>query len=361
MKIYVISHNDSPNSRAFNLPLFLSRRSLRANGVEIRFHLSMLPRLQDCDALMINSNVFRNFWKDRKSDIFSFLESSARRKQKIIWIDTTDSTWCTQFEVMPFVDLFLKNQIYADKRTYLKKYRTGRIFTDFFREEYKCEEKDSEYSLPKDEDLHKLHLGWNTCIHDYDIFRTNLFSKMQHRLPFPLSCSIKKIRLERFVSPRKQRPTPVSSRLGYSYLRPSVSEHRRRVAKILESMGCDCRTVPIGAYFNEMENARIGVSPFGLGEICYRDFEIIRAGAALVKPDMSHMVTWPDLYQPGRTFVTHRWDLHDLQETVQTLEKNDERRIQIAEAAQNVYRHHVSVAGIEEFSSRILSYLKQAG
>jgi len=358
VKITVVSHNDSPNSRAFNLPIFLSRRNLRANGVEIRFHFSFHPELQECDVLMINSNVFRNYWKENKGSIFSYLESSAKRNQKIIWVDTTDSTWCTQFEVMPFVDIFLKNQIYAEKKTYLKRFKTGRIFTDYFKTSYNCDEKDSEYVLPKEDELDKLHLGWNTCIHNYDIFRTNLFSKIHHRLPFWLSCMIKKLRLRRFVSPSKSRPVPISSRLGYSYLRPSVSEHRRRVAKILESMGCDCKTVPTGIYFKEMENARIGVSPFGLGEICYRDFEIIRAGATLVKPDMSHMITWPDLYQPDVTYVPFKWDLSDLEEKIDALLSEPERCREIATNAQKIYRHYLSEEGIAEFAERLVSVIQ---
>ena len=31
------------------------------------------------------------------------------------------------------------------------------------------------------------------------------------------------------------------------------------------------------------------MSPFGFGEICYRDFEAMLNGACLIKPDVSHL------------------------------------------------------------------------
>jgi hypothetical protein len=43
-------------------------------------------------------------------------------------------------------------------------------------------------------------------------------------------------------------------------------------------------------------------SPFGWGEINYGDFEGILSGDALVKPAMSHLQTWPELYVEGETY-----------------------------------------------------------
>jgi len=68
------------------------------------------------------------------------------------------------------------------------------------------------------------------------------------------------------------------------------------------------------AYDHEMLSARISVSPFGCGELCWRDFESILAGALLVKPDMSHLTTQPDLFVAGETYVPVAWDYSDLQE-----------------------------------------------
>ena len=38
------------------------------------------------------------------------------------------------------------------------------------------------------------------------------------------------------------------------------------------------------------------VSPFGFGEITLKDFETFLSGSVLVKPNMSHMETYPNFY-----------------------------------------------------------------
>ena len=37
------------------------------------------------------------------------------------------------------------------------------------------------------------------------------------------------------------------------------------------------------------------MSPFGLGEITLKDFEVF-SGSLLMKPNMDHMLTWPNFY-----------------------------------------------------------------
>ncbi len=44
-------------------------------------------------------------------------------------------------------------------------------------------------------------------------------------------------------------------------------------------------------YYREMLDSRFTVSPFGYGELCWRDFEAILCGSVLFKPDMSHIDT----------------------------------------------------------------------
>ena len=48
-------------------------------------------------------------------------------------------------------------------------------------------------------------------------------------------------------------------------------------------------TLPHKEYIEECSEVYGLLSPFGWGEICYRDFEAIMCGNILVKPDMSHL------------------------------------------------------------------------
>jgi spore maturation protein CgeB len=63
-----------------------------------------------------------------------------------------------------------------------------------------------------------------------------------------------------------------------------------------------------------MMRSKIIISPFGFGEICFRDFEAVCCGCLLVKPRMDHVRTKPDIFLPEETYVPIAWDCSDLAE-----------------------------------------------
>ena len=65
-----------------------------------------------------------------------------------------------------------------------------------------------------------------------------------------------------------------------------------------------------------MKRSKIGLSPFGMGELCYRDLELIQWGCLLVKPDMSKVIIEPDFFKPMETYVPVNPDWSDLNETI---------------------------------------------
>lgn len=86
-------------------------------------------------------------------------------------------------------------------------------------------------------------------------------------------------------------------------------------------------------YYQEMLRSRMSLSPFGFGEICWRDFETMLCGCLLIKPDMGHVETAPDLFVPGETYVPVRWDYADLSEVVERYQDDETARREIAETA----------------------------
>jgi hypothetical protein len=87
------------------------------------------------------------------------------------------------------------------------------------------------------------------------------------------------------------------------------------------------------AYMRELGQARMCFSPFGYGEVCWRDYEAVFSGALLIKPDMKHMVTEPDVFVPNETYVPIRWDFEDLDDVVASHLANEPRRLEIARNA----------------------------
>ena len=53
------------------------------------------------------------------------------------------------------------------------------------------------------------------------------------------------------------------------------------------------------------------LSPFGWGEICYRDFEASLGGNLLLKPSMDHIDTWPNIYRED-CYLKLDWDFSNL-------------------------------------------------
>jgi spore maturation protein CgeB len=97
-------------------------------------------------------------------------------------------------------------------------------------------------------------------------------------------------------------------------------------------------------YYREISGSKICVSPFGYGEICWRDFEAILCGSLIIKPNMDHIETTPDIFKAHQTYVPVRWDYSDLEEKCSYYLAHDAERERIAKAAFDVldsfYRGH---------------------
>jgi hypothetical protein len=120
------------------------------------------------------------------------------------------------------------------------------------------------------------------------------------------------------------------------------------------------KRVPQSVYYQEMLRSRICVSPFGYGEICWRDFEAILCGCVLVKPDMSHVETEPNVFVSDVTYVPVRWDFSDLGAKLQELLAQPERCERLRANALEVLRRSLERDAIVRSFRRILSDLDLA-
>ena len=75
-------------------------------------------------------------------------------------------------------------------------------------------------------------------------------------------------------------------------------------------------------FIEAMKRSKVGLSPFGMGELCYRDLELIQWGCLLIKPDMSKVITEPDFFKPMETYVPVKPDWSDLNETIEKVLDN---------------------------------------
>ncbi|OGV50878.1 MAG: hypothetical protein A2X49_05540 [Lentisphaerae bacterium GWF2_52_8] len=354
-RINILTANAHSNAWAFNCPLLAARSACRTHGMDLRFFFREKPGLFDGDILLVNSSFFRFTWKNDKGRIFKCLETAASGGMKVFWNDLTDSTWSPHFEVLPIVTGFLKNQVLVDRTRYLEPSKTGRISIDFFDKLYNSGEKESQYRAPLAEELPKINVSWNTSLENYGRTRYSLMNKLKRKFRPWLHQWLEEKLEPSFIAPGRPRPVDLSCRVGCRQSRPAVVAHRKAILALLEGRGIPSGPLPRADYFDELERSKVGISPFGMGELCYRDYETMLAGAALLKPDMGHLETWPSLFIPGETYCPHKWDLSDFEEKLDALLADDELREKLACAAQRVYREALPK---DVFAARLAKLLK---
>jgi hypothetical protein len=97
-------------------------------------------------------------------------------------------------------------------------------------------------------------------------------------------------------------------------------------------------------YFKELSNSRLIISPFGWGEINFKDYEVFLTGGALFKPKMVHMETWPNFFIDNETILTFDWDLLNFQEKLEQFISQPELCTEIGQQGQDTYARYTSSA-----------------
>ena len=136
------------------------------------------------------------------------------------------------------------------------------------------------------------------------------------------------------VSAMFQYPHPDCHEMG---LKPSqdfyYNEHRKPVVDMLHCSPFMVaklykgRRIPMNEYFKYIALCKVLVAPFGYGEMAPRDLESAQLGSILIKPDMSHVDTYPNVYIDDNTYIACRHDYSDLEEKIEyAIENFDEIR-----------------------------------
>lgn len=365
-------------------PVRANRKSLAAMGYDVRFRYDANPRGLEADILCLVSKPTMDVAGERASlflpdgNLARFIEGCRAHASKIIWFDLSDSTGVTHFELLPFIDLYLKKHLLRDRSLYNKPFYGGRIYSDYYHRVFGVEDDApfEQFHPLAQADWPKVDLSWNIGMGDVFNGFTR-YSSLRRQLPdmLPPRSAVP------FVDPGTPRPQDFFLRTTADMGRASVSFDRKTLIERLDALlqarpdlkGSVKGRLPeagyrkrfpflrhrafnwlpglpgIAEYRRQLALSKLSFGPFGWGELNVKEYETLILGAALVRPDISHMETWPDIFVPHETYAPYRWDFSDLEDVVLGLLADDAARVALARRGQEAYRDMISPAGMERF------------
>lgn len=245
---------------------------------------------------------------------------------RIVYLDTFDPTSSPHFAVLPYVDRYLKTKALRDSRDYAKPWQGGHVLSDHAARVLKCDLEGWYFGSTIDPlQVHKIAPCWNFGI-----------ARQFERLLTPASVlgrdwASRSIDVNRRIAlPRGDDPSDT----WYGTYRRASQEALQPLAARVRCTETD--RVHRRKYLWELVRSKIVFSPFGWGEVCFRDYEAVACGCLLVKPSMEHIATSPDIFVPGETYVPVKWDFSDLIPVIQECLANPEKSARIAANARRV-------------------------
>lgn len=139
----------------------------------------------------------------------------------------------------------------------------------------------------------------------------------------------------------------------------SVSAHRRACVKALEPFSgpkmVGPRQYEYEEYCSQLVQSKIVVSPFGMGQLCFRDFEAMYAGCVLVKPHCGPMIIYPNQMIPDITYVAVQWDWSDLLEKIDYVLQNYDSYEEMRRFNQETLHQHASVDSLADYWANLFA------
>lgn len=234
--------------------------------------------------------------------------------RKIIIFDTDDSCGTHNFEFTSKKNVlgYIKKQVLKDRSLYKYIYPRNRYHYSLISKKPTLEE-DPLYSYY---DFNKIYVGVNIASYSRNFDELRFQKNKKHDVHF---------------SGTIDRNTKGAD-IWYT-------AHRRKAYDILKNKYDKVHKSKLSykEYIKELGESRIIVAPYGFGEICFRELEAMALGTLVVKPQMSHLETYPDLFLPNETFIEVDPDWSNLESTIDQILDNYDKYDHIRKNAYNKF------------------------
>jgi hypothetical protein len=325
-------------------PLYRWKRQLYDHGIKINIFHHLDSKIHDADVIILASRYFK-LWQDittRNKEEFDNLVSDlcslSKTTDNLIWFDNSDGTGTTDFDIIPYVDTFLKKQVLKEKNKYTVKNKENvRIWLPSSVQSEYNRDTSYEYIACPENDLFKIKISWNIGFCDYRFSNPTIANYFSLMFPNLFGIKTAKSNFEKKDIDLHNRGNASYDNMVYSYQRNIVISQIEEIKKEFKDKNIIAQGfIKRSEYYNELRRAKIVLSPFGWGEVCYRDFEIILADSLMLKPSMDHLDTYPNVYFDN-TYIKLQWDLSDLKEVISKIFSNPDMVKDITSRVKDIY------------------------
>jgi len=262
--------------------------------------------------------------------MINYIKNIKKNFSKVIYFDDSAAVSHILFFIVPLVDSYWVRGLLKNNNLYSESFYGGRTYSQYYNKTYNVEDESTYLSpLNKDKFPSNIKIAWNIGIGCYPTNKKSLLNIYYDEIK-KISCfismlpSIKPLYflvnkyikemikvLSEEVSLSKKRKL-VSARFSSKGYYNSIAFHRELVLKKIKKNKLYLKGRKSRWDYIQECNYLYGIlSPFGWGEICYRDFEAALGGNLLLKPSMDHIETWPNIYREDCYFKLD-WDFSNL-------------------------------------------------
>lgn len=305
-------------------PILRCRDALLNKGVEI------INRDEDGDFDI----VLVGCWLMGESSLDEIIKRFGLEGKPVVLFDSQDSPKLGHFHLTKRSDVvgYVKKQVFKDRLMHDVEYINDRYHFHLLVSSEKKEKK-------KDGDMSKLIVGWNLGMSDmFKAFSGELLP-YEKILDVHSSGTIHYNHNPHYIRHRSichQKLREMTARRGWSF-----------------SGRCSG-----GEYKEKMRQSKIGVSPWGLGEICFRNFEMIRTGTIIIAPETKHLETWPDIFKPHENYIPCSPDFSDLEKKIEMLLGDYDNYKKVAESAFSLMKKCWEAETFADYFVNLLNQIK---
>lgn len=268
----------------------------------------------------------------------------------VVYLDGDDDICVQWADVLRKMDVYIKKHVFADSRRYTESFAGKSNLHDYVIREHDHHLSPLDYGGDNDvpvviestgpipEDLlGKIQLGWNIGLDRkiMDLYEQVRDTPINHDRPYDVA-------FRGSVKPET---------FSYHLRHPVQAELEPLASRFKLLIGSS--RVTQEEYYQELKSSRICVSPFGFGELCWRDFEAVLCGTLLIKPDMSHLSTSPNIFVAGETYASVRWDFADLAKVCVFYLENEAERRRLVENAYKALTEYYETGALVQAVDRL--------